>query len=89
MKYAVIGGSLSGLAIQTIEELKKRGFHIFALDIRNEEREENGITYIRTDLTKNEEIERAKRIVEEKTDSISFIANFSGCVILGSLFENA
>ena len=33
MKYAVIGGSLSGLAIQTIEELKKRGFHIFALDI--------------------------------------------------------
>ena len=53
MKYAVIGGSLSGLAIQTIEELKKRDFHIFALDIRNEEREENGITYIRTDLTKN------------------------------------
>ena len=89
MKYAVIGGSLSGLAIQTIEELKKRDFHIFALDIRNEEREENGITYIRTDLTKNEEIERAKRIVEEKTDSLSFIANFSGCVILGSLFENA
>ena len=75
--------------VETIEELKKRGFHIFALDIRNEEREENGITYIRTDLTKNEEIERAKRIVEEKTDSISFIANFSGCVILGSLFENA
>ena len=59
MKYAVIGGSLSGLACHTIEELKKRGFHIFALDIRNEEREENGITYIRTDLTKNEEIERA------------------------------
>ena len=56
MKYAVIGGSLSGLACHTIEELKKRDFHIFALDIRNEEREENGITYIRTDLTKNEEI---------------------------------
>ena len=36
MKYAVIGGSMSGLAEATIIELKKRDFFIFALDIRNE-----------------------------------------------------
>ena len=42
MKYAVIGGSMSGLAEATIIELRKRGFFIFALDIRNEEREEEG-----------------------------------------------
>ena len=66
MKYAVIGGSMSGLAEATIIELKKRGFFIFALDIRNEEREEEGTLYIKTDLTKNEDIERARTIVEKK-----------------------
>ena len=56
MKYAVIGGSLSGLAEATIVQLKKRGYFIFALDIRNREREEDGILYIKADLTKNEDI---------------------------------
>ena len=89
MKYAVIGGSLSGLAEATIVQLKKRGYFIFALDIRNREREEDGILYIKADLTKNEDIERARKIVEERTDKLDFISNFSGCVILGSLFEKA
>ena len=89
MKYAVIGGSMSGLAEATIIELKKRGFFIFALDIRNKEREEEGTLYIKTDLTKNEDIERARTIVEKKTDKVDFIANFSGCVILGSFIEKA
>ena len=89
MKYAVIGGSMSGLAEATIVELKKKGFFIFALDIRNEEREEDGTLFIKTDLTKNEDIERARKIVETKTDKLDFIANFSGCVILGSFFEKA
>ena len=67
MKYAVIGGSMSGLAEATIVELKKKGFFIFALDIRNEERELDGTLFIKTDLTKNEDIERARKIVENKT----------------------
>ena len=80
---------MSGLAEATIVELKKKGFFIFALDIRNEEREEDGTLFIKTDLTKNEDIERARKIVETKTDKLDFIANFSGCVILGSFFEKA
>lgn len=89
MKYAVIGGSMSGLAEATIKELKKKGYFIFALDIRNEEKEEDGTLYIKTDLTDNESIERARKIVEERTDKVDFIANFSGCVILGSFIEKA
>ena len=89
MKYAVIGGSRSGLAEATVKELKKKGYYIFALDIRNEEHQEDGILYIKTDLTDNADIERAKSVVLEKTDRVDFISNFSGCVILGSFFENA
>ena len=89
MKYAVIGGSMSGLAEATIKELKKKGYFIFALDIRNEEKEEDNTLFIKTDLTDNESIERARKIVEERTDKVDFIANFSGCVILGSFIEKA
>ena len=89
MKYAVIGGSMSGLAEATIKELRKKGYFIFALDIRNTEKEEDGILYIKTDLTNNRDIERAREIVEGKTETIDFIANFSGCVILGSFIEKA
>ncbi|MGN1163833.1 MAG: SDR family NAD(P)-dependent oxidoreductase [Candidatus Ornithospirochaeta sp.] len=89
MKYAAIGGSASGLAEATIFHLRKRGYYIFALDIRNEEKEEDGIHYIRTDLTDNNDIMRAAEIIIRTTDKLDFIASFAGCVILGSLFENA
>lgn len=90
MKYAVIGGSVSGLAQATINELlKKGGWRIFALDIRNEEKDEGGVKRIRADLTSSEDLERAKGIVEEETGQIHFLSSFAGCVILGSLFEKA
>ncbi len=89
MKYAVIGGSLSGLASRTVSLLAERGYYVFALDIRNTEREEGNIRYIKTDLTDNADIERARKIVEAKTDRVDFLSSFAGCVILGSLFENA
>ena len=79
MKYAVIGGSMSGLAEATIVELKKKGFFIFALDIRNEEREEDGTLFIKTDLTKNEDIARPRKNVETKPHKLDFNANSPGC----------
>ena len=89
MKYAAIGGSCSGLAEATIFHLKKRGYYIFALDIRNEEREEDGVRYIRADLSDEKDLERASEIVSSLTDKLDFIACFAGTVILGSLFEKA
>lgn len=89
MKTAVIGGSMSGLAEATIRSLRSQGWYVFALDIRNEERAEDGITYIKCDLLDSSSLERARRIVEEKTSSLDFMASFAGTVLLGSLVENA
>ena len=86
MQSILITGASGGMGKATVNQLKKQGFRIFALDKKPTEAEENVIP-ITGDLTDPESVERAVEAVRAYTDSLHAIIHFAGIYMLDSLAE--
>ena len=86
MQSILITGASGGMGKATVNQLKKQGFRIFALDNKPTEAEENVIP-ITADLTDPESVEKAVEAVRAYTDSLHAIIHFAGIYMLDSLAE--
>ncbi|MBQ1244871.1 MAG: SDR family NAD(P)-dependent oxidoreductase [Clostridia bacterium] len=86
MKNVLITGGAGGMGRAVAELLSKKGFRVFALDLKACEEKEN-IIPVRADLTKENEVRMAFNFVKGQTDSLYAILHFVGTYNLDSLLE--
>ena len=82
----IVTGAYGGMGLATARALRDAGHRVFALDLRVGEPEKN-IIPIQVDVTSEESVAKAARLVSEKTDAIYAIIHFAGIYMLDSLVE--
>lgn len=87
MQYVVISGVSGGMGLATCKLLINHGYHVFGLDIKAPKEELEGLTFIQTDLRKQESVDVAFEEVKKTTDKIDAIINMAGIYDLNSLIE--
>jgi len=83
-KSVLITGVSGGMGLSTAKKFISCGYKVYGLDIREPKESIDGLEFIKTDLTKLEEVESAFNIVKDKLD---FIINTVGIYDLNSLIE--
>ena len=86
MKYVIVTGAFGGMGYAAVEEFRKNGYYVFALD-RSVRDVGEAVMPIQVDLTNPEEIESAYTRIREVTDKVYAIAHFAGMYNLDSLVE--
>ena len=86
MMDVIVTGAYGGMGLATARALRDAGHRVFALDLRVGEPEKN-IIPIQVDVTSEESVAKAARLVSEKTDAIYAIIHFAGIYMLDSLVE--
>ena len=88
MKYALITGANSGLGNGATKELLNKGYTVFACDINIDNlHKSNKLIPIKVDVTKDNQLDKAYKIVRQHTDRLDIIGNFVGVVLMGGLIE--
>ena len=86
MKVVILSGASGGMGLATAKELTRFGYFVYGLDINNTSDFDN-FKFIKTDLTKQEEIDNAFEIIKKETNEIDAIINMAGIYDLNSLIE--
>lgn len=86
MKYVLVTGAYGGMGKATIKLLKEKGYFIFALDKKVEEKEDN-IMPIECDITNEESILLAFEQIKKVTNELFAIIHYAGIYMLNSLVE--
>ena len=86
MKYVLVTGAYGGMGYATVKALAGQGYTVFALDKRVQEGE-SGIIPIEADVTDEESLKNALKIVESVTDELFAVLHFAGVYMLDSLLE--
>ena len=87
MKNVLITGAYGGMGRATASFLRAEGWRVFALDVRVDDAEEEGIVPLRADLTSPDSIAQAYAAVCQYTDRLDAIVHFAGIYLLDSLVE--
>ena len=83
-KSVLITGVSGGMGLATAKKLISLGYQVYGLDIKEPAEELDGLSFIKTDLTKLEEVESAFNKVNDELDAI---INTAGIYDLNSLIE--
>ena len=83
----LLTGSSGGMGFETAKKFAANGYAIFGLDIKDPPSSLEGFTHIPTDVRKQEEIEKAFRIVKESGLQLDAIISEAGINDLNSLVE--
>lgn len=83
----LLTGSSGGVGLEVTKTFIKNGFHVFGLDIKEPIETPDGLTYIKTDLTKESDIKNAFNIVSESGYQIENIICTAGMNDMNSLIE--
>lgn len=86
MKYVLVTGAYGGMGKATIKLLKEKGYFIFALDKKVEEKEDN-IMPIECDITSEKSILLAFEQIKKVTNELFAIIHYAGIYMLNSLVE--
>ena len=86
MKDVLVTGAYGGMGAALSSLLVKNGYRVFALDIKECERQESLIP-IKADLTDENSVVSALEEVKSYTDSLYSIIHFAGIYMLDSLIE--
>lgn len=87
MKYVLVTGANGGMGRAVVENLKRAGFAVIALDKKVEENDTENVVWIQTDLTSETSVNAAFDKVKEITDNLYGILHFAGIYALDSLVE--
>ena len=83
-KCVLITGVSGGMGLATASKFLFNGYKVYGLDIKEPKEEIEGLQFIKTDLTKLEEVESAFNKVKDQLDCI---INTAGIYDLNSLIE--
>ena len=83
-KCVLITGVSGGMGLATAKKFISNGYKVYGLDVKVPDENLEGLTFIKTDLTKLEEVESAFNKVKDKLDAI---INTAGIYDLNSLIE--
>ena len=83
-KSVLITGVSGGMGLATAKKLISLGYQVYGLDIKEPTEQLEGLSFIKADLTKLEEVESAFNKVNEELDAI---INTAGIYDLNSLIE--
>lgn len=86
MKKVVVTGASGGMGLATCKLLCENGFEVYGLDYRAPEVKVDW-TYIYTDLTSLESVEKSYYEIKQHTDNIDAIIHLAGKYDLNSLIE--
>ena len=87
-KYILVTGAYGGMGRAAVKLLLERGFVVFALDRKVEEKAETeNIIPIETDITDEGSIASAFEKISELTDTLFAVIHFAGIYMLDSLVE--
>lgn len=87
MKNVLITGACGGMGRATAELLSKRGYRVFALDIKLDDSAQKNVIPVQVDLTDEKSIQSAFSAVCSQTDHLDAIIHFAGIYLLDSLVE--
>ena len=87
MKAVLISGVSGGVGLETAKQFINNGYFVFGLDKREPNEIFDNLTFIKTDITKKDEIEYAFNIVKESGHRLSSIICTAGVYDLNSLVE--
>ena len=86
-KYVLITGVAGGMGLNTATTFIENGYHVFGLDINEPQTKLDNLTFIKTDLTKIEEINNAFNVIINQNIILDSIINTAGIYDLNSLIE--
>lgn len=87
MESIIITGAYGGMGRATVKNLLKKGYRIFALDVKIEESKDENLIPISVDITSEESLLKAKKTILSYTDKIHAIIHYAGLYMLDSLIE--
>ena len=86
MKSVLITGAYGGMGKAVVKELKRQGYLVFALD-KTVNVAEDGVIPISADVTSEESLASALRVLSSHTSELYAILHFAGIYTLDSLVE--
>ncbi len=86
-RYVLVTGAYGGMGRATITALAKRGYKVFALDLKVPCEAQQGIIPIETDVTDEASVAKALEKVRAATDELFAIVHFAGRYVMDSLVE--
>ena len=86
MSNVIITGCSGGMGLATAKELVKQSYQVYGLDIK-ETIEFEGFHYFKTDITKQDEIDKSFNLIKEQVNELDAIINMAGIYDLNSLIE--
>lgn len=86
-KNILVTGAYGGMGRATIAALARRGYKVFALDLKVLCEAQPGIIPIETDVTDEASVAMALEKVREATDELFAIVHFAGRYVMDSLVE--
>lgn len=89
MKYVLVTGAYGGMGSEAVKLLLQKGYTVFALDncIPSSIPTNNALIPIQVDISNEESVNQAIKIVSSKTKTLDAIIHFAGLYMLNSLVE--
>lgn len=87
MKSILLTGVSGGIGLEVAKKFITEGYHVFGLDIKEPKQPLDGLTFIKTDITKETEVISAFNLITEKTNELVSIISTAGIYDLNSLVE--
>ena len=87
MKAVLVTGVSGGVGFEVAKSFLSNGYKVFGLDIKSPSEEMDNFTFISTDLTKQEEVNKAFETIKDSGYKLKNIINSAGMYDLNSLVE--
>ena len=81
-----ISGASSGIGLATGRQFVARGAKVYNLDLTNSE-EAADFTYLNTDVTKQQKVQEAVRVIERESGHLDILVNNAGISFVGTVEE--
>ena len=86
-KAIVLTGCSGGVGLAITKKFLSEGYRVFGLDIKEPSEKSKDFFFIKTDLTRENQINRAFTFVKSKVDNVNAIISAAGIYDLNSLIE--
>ena len=88
-KVVLLTGANGGIGKQTLLQLIEAGYDVISLDIANNNIADIKTTFIKCDVTKEEDINKAHEAIKTITDKLYAIVNTVGIFMMQSIIEGS
>ena len=88
-KYVLLTGANGGIGKSTLLHLIEEGYEVISLDISNSNISDVPTTFIKCDITSEEDIDKAHDVIKDITNNLYAIVNTIGIFMMQSIIEGS